>query len=118
MKRHDQHALFAMFAVLLLSALAGCNSTPTVPIPPPDMREVTTTSPDADGFVTVLGGQSAAEPESMVLLFNEDLQSGVIETAEEDGSFEAMVEADIGNTLVLQLKVDDALSYERYITIE
>jgi hypothetical protein len=107
---------FVLLAWLLV--LPGCNNTPTVPVPPPDMREVTTTSPDADGFATIQGETGAAEPDSVVLLFNEDIESGVMETAGSDGSFQAVIEADVGHTLVLQLKVENALSYERYITVE
>jgi hypothetical protein len=104
-------------AVCSLS-IYGCNSSPTVPVPPPDMREVTTLSPDTDGFATITGGVGAAAPDSIVLLYNEDVGSGVMETAGSDGSFEAVVEADVGQTLVLQLKLDNSLSLERYITVK
>jgi hypothetical protein len=107
----------AVAAVCSLSTYS-CNSSPTVPVPPPDMREVTTLSPDTDGFATVAGDVGAAAPDSIVLLYNEDIGSGVMETAGSDGSFEAVVEADVGQTLVLQLKLDNSLSLERFITIE
>ena len=109
--------LFAVTAVCSLS-IPGCSNTPTVPVPPPDMKEVTTTSPDTDGFATISGQTGAAEPDSIVLLFNEDMESGVMETAESDGSFEAVIHAEAGHTLVLQLKLDNSLSLERYITVE
>ena len=105
-------------AGVLLFAIAGCNNTPTVPLPPPDVTVVSTTEPDTDGMVTVTGGDNAADPDSIVLLYNEDAETGVMEAAEQNGAFEARVEAKSGDTLVLQYKIDSAISYEEYIQIK
>ncbi len=107
-----------LLTLIAISLLLGCSNTPTVPVPPPDMREVTTTSPDTDGLATISGQTGAAEPDSIVLLFNSDLESGVMETAGEDGSFLAVIPAEVGHTLVLQVKLDNSLSLERYISVE
>jgi multidrug efflux pump subunit AcrA (membrane-fusion protein) len=109
-------------AGLLLTAVAlsllGCANNPTVPLPPPDVTVITTTSPDLDGFVTVTGASEAAQPDSIVLLFNEETESGVMETADIDGSFVAVIAAQTGNVLSLQYKVDDLLSRTEFIVVE
>ncbi len=106
-------------ALMMAAAITtlSCNNSPTVPLPPPDMTEVSHTPPDEDGFVTVSGDPESAEPESIVLLFNETQGHGVMETAAEDGAFEASVQANPGNTLELQLTDQDKLSDIRYIVV-
>lgn len=106
--------VFAIFAV----SVSSCSNSPTVPLPPPDMTVITATTPDEEGFVTVSGGEEAAEPESIVLLFNETSESGVMEAADPDGSFEARLEAARGDSLVLQYKVDAEISYAAYIDVK
>ena len=88
--------------------LASCASSPTVPVPPPEMWGVD--APDAEGYARVIGKPGAAEAGDEVLVFNEDLDVGAIGVAEEDGSFEVWVEADPGDTILLQIKRDDILS--------
>ena len=104
-----------VFAAVLL--LVGCASNPTVPLPPPDATVITSTSPDDEGFITVTGEPEAAEPDSVVLLFNESTESGVMETAADDGSFAAMIAAEVGHTVSIQCKLDDELSRTVYITV-
>ena len=105
-------------ATAILFLCAGCANNPTVPLPPPDVTVITTTSPDVDGFVTVTGDADAAQPDSVVLLFNEETESGVMETAAPDGSFEAVIAATVGNVLSLQIKLDDNLSRTEFIVVE
>lgn len=109
--------LATLLLALGLSCL-GCANNPTVPLPPPDVTVISTTSPDLDGFVTVTGDAEAAEPDSIVLLFNEATESGVMETAAMDGSFEAVIAAVSGNILSLQYKLDDTLSRTEYIVVQ
>jgi undecaprenyl-diphosphatase len=96
----------------------SCANTPTTPLPPPDLTVVSTTTPDTDGFVTVVGGTNAAEPDSVVLLFNEKTGSGVMETADNNGAFTASLEAAAGDELVLQYKIETAISYDEAITVK
>lgn len=110
------HLMLALLTASALSVLS-CNNSPTVPLPPPDMTEVSHTPPDEDGFVMVTGGPESAEPDSVVLLFNETQGHGVMETAEENGAFEASVLADPGNSLELRLKDEDKLSKSKYIVV-
>jgi len=106
-------------AVILASfLLVTCANTPTVPVPPPDATVVTTVSPDLEGFVDIVGGVGAAEDSSVVLVFNQRTESGVMETAAENGSFSARLEADIGDWLLLQVKRDDSLSEEVFIEVK
>ena len=113
--------LIRTIRLLLITAglsLFGCANNPTVPLPPPDVTVITTTSPDLDGFVTVSGEANAAQPDSVVLLFNEETESGVMETADLDGSFTAVIAANVGNVLSLQYKLDDLLSRTEYIVVQ
>ena len=113
--------LIWIFRLLLTAVgllLIGCANNPTVPLPPPDVTVITTTSPDLDGFVTVTGAENAAQPDSVVLLFNEETESGVMETADLNGSFTAVIAAGVGNILSLQYKLDDMLSRTEYIVVQ
>ncbi len=110
-----QSVLFFFFIWILF---VSCANTPTTPLPPPDLTEVSTQSPDPDGFVTVTGDANAAEADSVILLFNDDSGSGVMETATGSGSFQARVAAKTGDLLILQYKIDAAVSYEGYIEVK
>jgi hypothetical protein len=105
-------------ALAIMLVFVGCNNSPTVPLPPPDMTEVTTNTPDEEGYVTVTGGANAAEPDSVVLLYNETAKYGVMEAAGTNGGFEASVQAATGDSLVLQYKLVDEISYAKYIEVK
>lgn len=109
--------VFLRLLVAVSLSFVGCANNPTVPLPPPDVTVISTTSPDLDGFVTVTGDAEAAQPDSIILLFNEETESGVMETADLDGSFEAVIAATVGNVLSLQYKMDNNLSRTEYIVI-
>ncbi len=109
-------------ALLLLWALtlilpAGCNSTPTVPVPPPEMNAITVTSPDINGVVTVNGDPGAAYNGDIIMIFNEDSGAGVMVEAMADGSFEASLEAQIAHQLLVQIKRDNLLSGEQVLDV-
>ncbi len=105
------HDFLAATALALL-VLAGCDSTPTVPVPPPEVSAISMTPPDAAGNVTVTGAPNAAGPGDVVLIFNQDLGSGVMEEAGLDGSFTAVLKAEVGDQLFIQIKRDNELSNE------
>ena len=107
-------------AVLFSLALFtfGCANNPTVPLPPPDLTVITTTSPDDEGYVSVIGAPEAAQPDSIVLVYNQETESGVMETADEAGAFEVVIAAQIGNVLSVQCKLDDEVSRTVYIAVE
>ena len=103
--------------VVVLSVL-GCNNSPTVPLPPPDVAVISSSEPDEDGVVVVTGGDDAAEPDSIVLLYNDDSKSGVMEPADGNGSFEAAIPAVAGDTLILRYMIDDEISYKKIIKVK
>ena len=105
--------LLAAIALIALSLL-GCNSTPTVPVPPPELCGVT--APDTDGIaiVTCDEGQTAR---NVALVYNDNWGSGVMQETNDDGSFVVEIEANAGDGLIIQMKYDNRLSAETYLTV-
>ena len=101
--------------VVGLLILTSCNNTPTVPIPPPEMTTVS--PPGEDGYALVNGSSGTAAPGDVILVFNYDLQSGIISVAKEDGSFLVEIEADVGHVLLVQIKRDNDLSEEEEFVV-
>jgi len=101
----------------LFVCFAACNSTPTVPVPPPEMTFVSTSSPNPENSVIVSGESSAAHEGDIVLLFNDDSGKGVMSEAMIDGSFELTIFAETGNVLILQIKRDNVLSVEKELVV-
>ena len=110
--------LLSIIFAAMSSFVVGCNNTPTVPLPPPDVTVISSSEPDTEGVVVVTGNDDAAEPESIVLLYNDTSKSGVMEPAGKSGSFEAAVSARTGDVLVLRYMIDDEISYKEIITVE
>jgi len=97
------------FAVLAALSIIGCNSTPTVPVPPPEFCDVTV--PDTDGIsvVTCDDGETAR---NVALVYNDNWGQGVMQETEEDGSFVVEIEANSGDELLVQMKFGNTLSAE------
>jgi hypothetical protein len=97
--------------VVALAALwaASCNANPTVPVPPPEFCSIS--SPDADGMCEV-GCEEGYTDRDVALVYNEQWGHGVMEATEQDGSFLAWVEAEVGDSIIVQLKHDNELSAE------
>ncbi len=91
-----------------LIVLAGCNSSPTVPVPPPEMWEVW--PPNQEGYSTIIGEPNAAEEGDVALVINEDSDETATDTVEKDGSFEVEIKAEIGHVIILRILRDDLLS--------
>lgn len=82
---------------------AGCTS-PTLPLPPPNLSELRL---DNDQ-VTVEGTATAG---AMVFVWNRDLGEGAITEAEADGGyFMAVVPGDEGHVIVVWSQLDDEQS--------
>lgn len=110
---------FVRFGTLLLLGLLGaCNSSPTVPIPPPEFTLIIVSSPDVDGNVTVTGEPDSADDGDVVLVFNDDTGVGAMKEAAPDGSFEIIVEAEVNHIIVVQIKRDNRLSSEEDILVQ
>ncbi len=118
MTDETRHFWRAPLLGVILLAFLGCNNTPTVPLPPPDVTVISSSEPDENGVVIVTGDEEAAEPESIVLLYNDTTKAGVMEPANAAGAFEAAVPAEAGDVLVLRYMIDDEISYKNIITIK
>ena len=97
-----------VLGLIFVFALVGCNTSPTVPIPPPEA--IIVEPPNEEGFSQVKGEPGAAKEDDVVLVFNMDLGKGVMTVAEDDGSFEVEIEAEIGDKISVQIKRDDTVS--------
>jgi len=91
---------------LLLSVLAfqACNTTPTLPLPPPVVSSIST--PDANGLVSVRG---TALQRAYVSVLNDNSNEGVITRADDAGAFSAEIAAQAGDRLELWQEQDGEL---------
>ena len=105
--------LFAL--LILLFVWVGCNSSPTVPVPPPEM--IVVYAPSADGYALVFGKPGTAVVGDTVVVFNNNIGRGVVALVEEDGSFETEVEASGGDRLSIQIIRDDLISEDETVVI-
>jgi hypothetical protein len=98
----------------LLALLGACNDAPTVPIPPPEICVIS--PPDADGMCTV-GCEGGNTARNVALVYNDSWGMGVMQETEEDGSFETLIEAEVGDVLLIQIKQDRQLSAEEAMAV-
>jgi hypothetical protein len=103
--------------ILLALSLIECNSSPTVPIPPPEATMIIASSPDVNGIVTVTGAPATAEYGDIILVFNDNTGDGAMKEARTDGSFEVKIRAQVTHILVIQIKRGETLSDETEITV-
>lgn len=78
---------------------ASCNTTPTLPLPPPIASAET---PDEQGFALVQGEAHAL---SYVSILNERTDAGVITRADQEGKFKARIAAEVGDLLTIWQEV-------------
>ena len=113
--------LLKSVALLMVSAglliIASCNSTPTVPVPPPEMTLITVSHPDADGWVNLDGSAHCVPAESVVLVFNDNTGDVEGDEADDQGAFNVRIKAQEGHILVIQVKIGINLSNEEEITV-
>jgi len=101
-------------ATVVLWILGACNATPTVPVPPPEFCSAS--APDASGVCSV-GCDPGSTARNVALVYNPSWGAGVMQETEDDGSFVTEVEADPGDTLVIQIKYGNRLSNEVSVTV-
>lgn len=94
----------------VIVTLAGCANTPTVPVPPPEVTEID--PPEDDGWARTWAPADSVEPGDVVLVWNETGGHGVMVLAEDDGSFDTLIEATSGDEIIVQVKRDNRLSRE------
>ena len=101
-------------AIAAAALVAACNSTPTVPVPPPEFCGIEAT--DVAGLYTASceAGQTAR---NVALVYNENWGQGVMQETNEDGSFAAEIEASPGDAIIIQIKYGNRLSAEVYQTV-
>lgn len=111
---HTRRALLLIAAVAAVGFLvAACDSTPTVPVPPPEFCEAAV---PVGGLCTVSCASNNTEID-VALVYNDTLGEGVMQETEDDGSFVVQVAAEEGDKLIVQLKQDNNLSAEVYLTV-
>lgn len=91
-------------AAIATATIAGCNTAPTLPLPPP---VVDVGSPNSQGLVQVRG---EVLPQAYVSVFNERTEVGVIVRADDDGLFEAEIAAEVDDMLTIWSEIDGELS--------
>lgn len=104
---------FLLFALLL--CWMSCNSSPTVPVPPPEM--IVVNAPSEDGYAVVFGKPGAAIVGDSILVFNKNISRGVVTPVEEDGSFEVEIEASAGDRLSIQTIRNDLISENETVVV-
>ncbi len=90
--------------------LAGCGTTPTLPLPPP----VASVGEAKNGLVVVEG---EVLPQAYVSIFNERTEGGVITRADLGGVFSAELEADTGDELTVWQERDGETGERKLIVV-
>jgi hypothetical protein len=99
------------WAIMAFFFLVGCNSSPTVPVPPPNATLIQTSIPDNDGFVTVSGKPDARFGlDDVALVFNDNSGGGVMTDVRQNGSFETRIIAQVNDLLIIQIKRESKVS--------
>jgi hypothetical protein len=98
-----------LLALALATSVAGCYS-PTLPLPPPARDGLNVSSPDENGFVIVEGLPGVMDPGEQAVIVNIRTYYGWIVPVDDDGGFQAIVIADIGDVLSIQRRIGDEVS--------
>jgi hypothetical protein len=134
MKTRKTALLGTLITMMILAVGCGSASAPPVDLPAPITGRIDVSSPDANGDVTVTGTEGAVTGGAIVLVVNEDeagsasmmiydmlVPSAYAQTfpaiceevwracteAAEDGSFQVVIPAAVGDTLVIGLINDE-----------
>jgi hypothetical protein len=101
----------SVVATVVVALFLGCNSSPTVPVPPPNATLIQTSIPDDSGFVTVVGEPDARFGlDDVALVFNDNSGGGVMTDVKQNGAFETRIMAQVNDLLIIQIKRDSQLS--------
>jgi hypothetical protein len=98
--RHPWLRAGLLAALVALGAACSSGASPTLPIPPPSAL---TSAPDEAGVVTITG--NGAIEGALVSAYNERTERGVIETADDTGSFVLRLEAQTGDSILVWQRV-------------
>jgi len=97
-------------SLLVLAVLGGC-VTPSIPIPPPDPRQMTFAIQleGQDSTATFAYSPNVNYADAVVFVFNRDRGSGVIQRARSDGSVgpTAPLAAAVGEQIIVSFQRED-----------
>lgn len=112
-KLHRVLRTFALASLIGWAAVsaAACNTTPTLPLPPPI---AIAEAPDEQGFALVRG---EAKSRSYVSILNERTDQGVITRADDEGKWEARIAARIGDSLTVWQEIDGEAGEPNFIEV-
>ncbi len=105
--------LMALTALCLL--VAGCAS-PTLPLPPPELPEVSAI--DSDGYVTLQGAPGSVDAYAIVYGFNTRTSEGVIEKATSVGSYKLRIRAILGDGVEIWQESGADRSAQTYVVVK
>jgi hypothetical protein len=101
----------ALGLVLLVLSFGACNSTPTLPLPPPVAQ---VSFPDEQGFALVEG---EAQPDAYIFVLNETRDDGVISKADQDGLYSVRIQAQSDDDLVIWQALDGESGELKRVTV-
>ncbi len=96
---------------IVVGLTAACNTTPTLPLPPPLINVGT---PNTQGLITVRG---EVLPLAYVSVFNERTETGLIVRADRAGDFEIEIEAEVGDLISVWSEIDGELSERKHANV-
>lgn len=102
-------ATFGLFLTLLMTG--ACNTTPTLPLPPPT---ASVSSPDEQGFALVEG---EAQADAYVSVLNETSREGLIVLAGEDGVYSAKIKAESDDRLIIWQTIDGETGEQKRVVV-
>jgi hypothetical protein len=94
-------------AFLYAALVAGACSTPSVPIPPPDLDvKALSLTHDASNNIIMKGAASTENADALVFITNPATGSGVISRTAHDGTFTSeAIPANVNDTIEVQLEL-------------
>jgi hypothetical protein len=107
----QRRRLLLVLCALPVFASGGCNTVPTLPLPPP---VASVGEPDTQGLVLVEGQVS---PRAFVSVFNERSESGVITRADLEGYFAAELPATSGDLLTIWQEIDGETGERKHVVV-
>ena len=105
--------VFAFAAACGLVA-AGCLS-PTLPLPPPENPSISKI--DADGYVTLTGGEGSAQSGALVYAYNRATNDGDFQAATINGAYQLRVLARVGDQIAVWQAEGQETSTSIYVKV-
>jgi hypothetical protein len=100
---------FGLFLSLVVAS--GCNTTPTLPLPPPT---ASVSVPDEQGFALVEG---EAQEDAYVSVLNETSREGLIIPADEEGRYSVKIKAESDDRLIIWQTIDGETGQQKRVVV-